>query len=119
MEYRESVYVGYRYYDKAHHMGAVKALALKAVRQAQHHHGYIRTPGGLHGLGDQRLIHAALGLVREGRLDETLVDVCAARMVELALRVARNTKTTYNPAGARWSTTELELTRAFSWLLAR
>ena len=36
--------------------------------------------------------------VREDRLDETLVDACAARIVELALRVAQNTKTPYNQA---------------------
>ncbi len=53
----------------------------------------LEMPGPCDG-NDDKIVQA----VREGRLDETLVDACAARMVELALRVAQNTKTTYNQA---------------------
>lgn len=53
----------------------------------------LEMPGPCNG-NDEKIVQA----VREGRLDETLVDACAARMVELALRVAQNTKTTYNQA---------------------
>lgn len=50
-------------------------------------------PGPCDG-NDQKIVQA----VREGRLDEKLVDICAARMVELALRVGQNTKTDYDQA---------------------
>lgn len=53
----------------------------------------LEMPGPCDG-NDAKIVQA----VREGLLDEAQVDVCAARMVELALRVARNTKTTYDPA---------------------
>uniref|UniRef100_UPI002729FF7F glycoside hydrolase family 3 protein n=1 Tax=uncultured Oscillibacter sp. TaxID=876091 RepID=UPI002729FF7F len=53
----------------------------------------LEMPGPCDG-NDEKIVQA----VREGRLDETLVDTCAARMVELALRVTRNIKTTYNQA---------------------
>lgn len=53
----------------------------------------LEMPGPCDG-NDDKIVQA----VREGRLDETLVDACAARMVELALRMAQNTKTTYNQA---------------------
>ena len=53
----------------------------------------LEMPGPCDG-NDDKIVQA----VREGRLDETLVDACAVRMVELALRMAQNTKTTYNQA---------------------
>lgn len=53
----------------------------------------LEMPGPCDG-NDEKIIQA----VREGRLDEALVDICAARMVELALRVAHNTKTDYDQA---------------------
>lgn len=53
----------------------------------------LEMPGPCDG-NDEKIVQA----VREGRLDEKLVDACAARMVELALRVARNTKTAYDQA---------------------
>ena len=51
----------------------------------------LEMPGPCDG-NDAKIVQA----VREGRLDEKLVDACAARMVELALRVAQNTKTSYD-----------------------
>lgn len=53
----------------------------------------LEMPGPCDG-NDQKIVQA----VREGRLDEKLVDICAARMVELALRVGQNTKTDYDRA---------------------
>ena len=53
----------------------------------------LEMPGPCDG-NDEKIVQA----VREGRLDEKLVDACAARMVELALRVAQNTKTAYDQA---------------------
>ena len=53
----------------------------------------LEMPGPCDG-NDEKIVQA----VREGRLDEKLVDACAARMVELALRVAQNTKTSYDQA---------------------
>lgn len=53
----------------------------------------LEMPGPCDG-NDEKIVQA----VREGRLDENLVDICAARMVELALRVAQNTKTAYDQA---------------------
>ena len=53
----------------------------------------LEMPGPCDG-NDEKIVQA----VREGRLDEMLVDTCAARMVELALRVAQNTKTAYDQA---------------------
>lgn len=51
----------------------------------------LEMPGPCDG-NDAKIVQA----VREGRLDEKLVDACAARMVGLALRVAQNTKTSYD-----------------------
>ena len=42
------------------------AISLALTGQAQHHHCRIRAPGGLDSLGNQRLIHAALGLKAVG-----------------------------------------------------
>lgn len=53
----------------------------------------LEMPGPCDG-NDEKIVQA----VREGRLDEKLVDTCAARMVELALRVAQNSKTAYDQA---------------------
>lgn len=53
----------------------------------------LEMPGPCDG-NDEKIVRA----VREGRLDEKLVDVCAARMVELALKAARNAKTAYDQA---------------------
>lgn len=53
----------------------------------------LEMPGPCDG-NDEKIVQA----VREGRLDETLVDTCATRMVELAMRVAQNTKTAYDQA---------------------
>lgn len=51
----------------------------------------LEMPGPCDG-DDEKIVQA----VREGRLDEVLVDTCAARMVELALQAAQNTKTAYD-----------------------
>ena len=53
----------------------------------------LEMPGPCDG-NDEKIVQA----VREGRLDEQLVDTCAARMVELALRVAQNTNASYDQA---------------------
>lgn len=53
----------------------------------------LEMPGPCDG-NDEKIVKA----VRDGRLDEKLVDICAARMVELALRVGQNTKTDYDRA---------------------
>lgn len=51
----------------------------------------LEMPGPCDG-NDQKVVQA----VRAGELDEALVDACAVRITELALRAAQNTKTRYD-----------------------
>lgn len=51
----------------------------------------LEMPGPCDG-NDQKIVQA----IRAGELDETLVDTCAVRITELALRASQNTKTSYD-----------------------